>query len=99
MELADGGRITLTPAQAGKLRHGWAVTAHQAVGRRWPAVVVVLPPETSGQLTRQWVYSAFGRAERHLSVVHAAGPALAQAVAERPAQDRTTRLRTVLTDQ
>ncbi|MFJ4674955.1 helix-hairpin-helix domain-containing protein [Kitasatospora sp. NPDC088783] len=99
VELADGGRITLTPAQAGKLRHGWAVTAHQAVGRRWPAVVVVLPPEASGQLTRQWVYSAFGRAERHLSVVHAAGPALAQAVAERPARDRTTRLRTVLTDQ
>ncbi|MGW4809977.1 ATP-binding domain-containing protein [Kitasatospora sp. NPDC004272] len=99
VELADGGRITLTPAQAGKLRHGWAVTAHQAVGRRWPAVVVVLPPEASGQLTRQWVYSAFGRAERHLSVVHAVGPALHQAVAERPAQDRTTRLRSVLTAQ
>ncbi|MFF4342470.1 helix-hairpin-helix domain-containing protein [Kitasatospora sp. NPDC001540] len=99
VELADGGRITLTPAQAGKLRHGWAVTAHQAVGRRWPAVVVVLPPEAAGQLTRQWVYSAFGRAERHLSVVHAAGPALAQAVAERPAPDRTTRLRSVLTAQ
>jgi len=99
VELADGGRITLTPAQAGKLRHGWALTAHQAVGRRWPAVVVVLPPEASGQLTRQWVYSAFGRAERHLSVVHAIGPALQQAVAERPAHDRTTRLRSVLTDQ
>ncbi|MFD7736297.1 helix-hairpin-helix domain-containing protein, partial [Kitasatospora phosalacinea] len=99
VELADGGRITLTPAQAGKLRHGWALTAHQAVGRRWPAVVVVLPPEAAGQLTRQWVYSAFGRAERHLSVVHAAGPALAQAVAERPAPDRTTRLRSVLTAQ
>ncbi|GLW68353.1 hypothetical protein Kpho02_06520 [Kitasatospora phosalacinea] len=99
VELADGGRITLTPAQAGKLRHGWAVTAHQAVGRRWPAVVVVLPPEAAGQLTRQWVYAAFGRAERHLSVVHAVGPALAQAVAERPAPDRTTRLRSVLTAQ
>ncbi|MGW4813273.1 helix-hairpin-helix domain-containing protein [Kitasatospora cineracea] len=99
VELADGGRITLSPAQAGKLRHGWAVTAHQAVGRRWPAVVVVLPPEAAGQLTRQWVYSAFGRAERHLSVVHAAGPALAQAVTERPAPDRTTRLRSVLTAQ
>ncbi|WP_033212768.1 helix-hairpin-helix domain-containing protein [Kitasatospora phosalacinea] len=99
VELADGGRITLTPAQARKLRHGWAVTAHQAVGRRWPAVVVVLPPEAAGQLTRQWVYSAFGRAERHLSVVHAAGPALDQAVTERPAQDRTTRLRSVLTAQ
>ncbi|BAJ32383.1 MULTISPECIES: helix-hairpin-helix domain-containing protein [Kitasatospora] len=99
VELADGGRITLSPAQARKLRHGWAVTAHQAVGRRWPAVVVVLPPEAAGQLTRQWVYAAFGRAERHLSVVHAAGPALAQAVAERPATARTTRLRSVLSTQ
>ncbi|WP_235437889.1 helix-hairpin-helix domain-containing protein [Kitasatospora griseola] len=99
LELADGGRLTLSPQQAAKLRHGWAVTAHQAVGRRWPAVVVVLPEDAAGQLTRQWVYSAFGRAERHLSVVHAAGPALAQAVAERPAAPRTTRLRSVLTDQ
>ncbi|MEV4555591.1 helix-hairpin-helix domain-containing protein [Kitasatospora sp. NPDC049285] len=99
VELADGGRLTLSPAQAAKLRHGWAVTAHQAVGRRWPAVVVVLPEDAAAQLTRQWVYSAFGRAERHLSVVHAAGPALAQAVAERPARPRTTRLRAVLTEQ
>ncbi|MGW4379981.1 helix-hairpin-helix domain-containing protein, partial [Kitasatospora sp. NPDC004531] len=99
LELADGGRLTLSPQQAAKLRHGWAMTAHQAVGRRWPAVVVVLPEDAAGQLTRQWVYSAFGRAERHLSVVHAAGPALAQAVAERPAAPRTTRLRSVLTDQ
>ncbi len=99
LELADGGRLTLSPQQAGKLRHGWAVTAHQAVGRRWPAAVVVLPEDAAGQLTRQWVYAAFGRAERHLSVVHAAGPALAQAVAERPAAARTTRLRSVLTDQ
>ncbi|WP_241844263.1 ATP-binding domain-containing protein [Kitasatospora sp. CB01950] len=99
LELADGGRLTLTPQQAGKLRHGWAVTAHQAVGRRWPAVVVVLPEDAAGQLTRQWVYTAFGRAERHLSVVHAAGPALARAVAERPATPRTTRLRSLLADQ
>ncbi|WP_428832340.1 ATP-binding domain-containing protein, partial [Kitasatospora cinereorecta] len=99
LELADGERITLTPAQAGRLRHGWAVTAHQAVGRRWPAVVAVLPQDAAAGLTRQWLYTAFGRAESHLSVVHAAGPALAQAVAERPAQPRTTRLRAVLTEQ
>ncbi|GAA4873251.1 ATP-binding domain-containing protein [Kitasatospora terrestris] len=99
LELGDGERLTLSPAQAAKLRHGWAVTAHQAVGRRWPAVVAVLPEDAAAGLTRQWVYTAFGRAERHLSVVHAAGPALAQAVAERPAQDRTTRLRAILTEQ
>ncbi|MFC9328163.1 ATP-binding domain-containing protein [Kitasatospora sp. NPDC057015] len=98
LELADGTRATVTPAEAAKLRHGWALTVHQAVGRRWPGVVVVLPPDAAAGLTRQWVYTAFGRAERHLSVVHAAGPALPQAVAERPAQPRTTRLRTVLAE-
>ncbi|WP_033817855.1 ATP-dependent RecD-like DNA helicase, partial [Kitasatospora sp. MBT63] len=98
LELADGGRVTLSPAEASGLRHGWALTAHQAVGRRWPAVVVVLPPDAAAGLTRQWVYTAFGRAERHLSVVHAAGQALAQAVAERPAQPRGTRLRAILAE-
>ncbi|QMU69305.1 AAA family ATPase [Streptacidiphilus sp. P02-A3a] len=83
----------------GTLRHGWALTAHQAAGRRWPGVVVLLPPEAAADLTRQWVYSAFNRAERHLSVVHAVGPALAQAVTAVPARPRTTRLRGILAEQ
>lgn len=99
LELTDGSRLTLSPAQAAGLRHGWALTGHQAVGRRWPGVVVVLPEDAAAGLTRQWVYTAFGRAERHLSVVHAAGPALPQAVADRPAQPRTTRLRAILAEQ
>ncbi|MGW0122199.1 helix-hairpin-helix domain-containing protein [Streptomyces sp. NPDC003327] len=78
------------------LRHGWALTAHQAVGGRWPAVVVVLPGDAGQWLTRPWVYTAFGRAERHLSVVHGVEQALARAVAERPAPERTTRLRPLL---
>ncbi len=98
LELADGGRSTVPPAEAGRLRHGWALTVHQAVGRRWPGVVVVLPDDAAAGLTRQWVYTAFGRAERHLSVVHAAGQALPQAVAERPAPPRTTRLRAILAE-
>ncbi|GAA2153469.1 helix-hairpin-helix domain-containing protein [Kitasatospora kazusensis] len=98
LELTDGTRLTLAPAQAAKLRHGWALTVHQAVGRRWPGVVVVLPDDAAAGLTRQWVYTAFGRAERHLSVVHAAGPALHQAVTERAAQPRTTRLRAILAE-
>ncbi|MEV4614782.1 helix-hairpin-helix domain-containing protein [Kitasatospora sp. NPDC049258] len=98
LELADGERLTLSPDQAAGLRHGWALTAHQAVGRRWPAVVAVLPQDAAAGLTRQWVYTAFGRAERHLSVVHAAGQALAQAVAQRPAQPRSTRLRAILAE-
>ncbi|MFF1788118.1 helix-hairpin-helix domain-containing protein [Kitasatospora sp. NPDC058243] len=95
---ADGSRRTVPPAQAGRLRHGWALTVHQALGRRWPGAVVVLPEDAGPALTRQWVYTAFGRGERHLSVVHAAGPALAQAVTERPAQPRTTRLRAILAE-
>ncbi|MFJ7907540.1 helix-hairpin-helix domain-containing protein [Kitasatospora sp. NPDC096204] len=98
LEYADGSRRTVPPAEAARLRHGWALTVHQALGRRWPGAVVVLPEDAAPALTRQWVYTAFGRGERHLSVVHAAGPALAQAVAERQAQPRTTRLRAVLAE-
>ncbi|MFF0475729.1 helix-hairpin-helix domain-containing protein [Streptomyces sp. NPDC004284] len=78
------------------LRHGWALTAHQAAGMRWPAVVVVLPGDAAGGLSRAWVYTAFGRAERHLSVVHGVDQALARAVAEGVAPERTTRLRALL---
>ncbi|MFI0966818.1 helix-hairpin-helix domain-containing protein [Streptomyces sp. NPDC021080] len=81
------------------VRHGWALTAHQAVGLRWPAAVVVLPGDAAGALTRPWVYTAFGRAERHLSVVHGVEQALPHAVAEVPQKPRTTRLQALLTAQ
>ncbi|MFJ9942347.1 ATP-binding domain-containing protein [Streptomyces erythrochromogenes] len=75
-----------------QVRHGWAMTAHQAVGARWPAVVVVLPGDAAQALSRDWVYTAFGRAERHLSVVHGVDQALPRAVAEVLPKPRTTRL-------
>lgn len=78
------------------VRHGWALTAHQAAAMRWPAVVVVLPGDAAQGLSRPWVYTAFSRGERHLSVVHGVDQALPRAVAEVPAQERTTRLRTLL---
>ncbi|MGW0767963.1 helix-hairpin-helix domain-containing protein [Streptomyces sp. NPDC002676] len=81
------------------VRHGWALTAHQAVGGRWPAAVVVLPGDAAQALSRPWVYTAFGRAERHLSVVHGVEQALPRAVAEVPAKPRTTRLQTLLRTQ
>lgn len=81
------------------VRHGWALTAHQAVGLRRPAAVVVLPGDAAKTLTRPWVYTAFGRAERHLSVVQGADQALPRAVAEVPAKPRTTRLVTLLRPQ
>jgi exodeoxyribonuclease V alpha subunit len=43
-------------------------------------------------LSRPLVYTAWTRAQRHLSVVHAAGAALAQAVRAVGARPRRTRL-------
>ncbi|MEU9848584.1 helix-hairpin-helix domain-containing protein [Streptomyces sp. NPDC047985] len=92
-----GERIVVPPQRvASTVRHGWALSAHQAAGTRWPAVVVVLPGDAAQGLSRPWVYTAFGRAERHLSVVHGVDQALPRAVAEPPARDRTTRLRGLL---
>ncbi|MBT2472811.1 ATP-binding domain-containing protein, partial [Streptomyces sp. ISL-66] len=93
LEGATGAR-TVVPKERveSQVRHGWAVTAHQAVGARWPAVVVVLPGDAAQALSRDWVYTAFGRAARHLSVVHGVDQALPRAVAEVPAKPRTTRL-------
>ncbi|MFI0216437.1 helix-hairpin-helix domain-containing protein [Streptomyces lydicus] len=80
----------------GAVRHAWALTAHQAAGTRWPAAVVVLPGDATAGLTRSWVYTAFSRGERHLSVVQGVDQALAQAVSDVPVKPRTTRLRTLL---
>ncbi|WP_055553340.1 helix-hairpin-helix domain-containing protein [Streptomyces sp. NBRC 110028] len=95
-----GAPVVVPREQVGDLvRHGWALTAHQAAGARWPAAVVVLPGDAAAGLTRAWVYTAFSRGERHLSVVHGAEAALPRAVAEIPFKDRTTRLRTLLQTQ
>ncbi|HEV7756662.1 MAG TPA: hypothetical protein VGO94_12475 [Mycobacteriales bacterium] len=69
-----------------------AFTARAAMGRTWPGVVAVLPPEACGVLSRPLVYAMFTRATRHLSIVHAAGPVLVRAVRETGARPRRTRL-------
>jgi len=101
LRLECAGRTVTVPRErvADTVRHGWALTAHQAVGTRWPAVVVVLPGDAVPALNRAWVYTAFSRGERHLSVVHGVEQALPRAVAEVPAPERTTRLRTLLRAQ
>ncbi|MFD5401174.1 helix-hairpin-helix domain-containing protein [Streptomyces griseorubiginosus] len=98
LHLTCAGRTVVVPKERVEqsVRHGWALTAHQAVGGRWPAVVVVLPGDAAQALTRPWVYTAFGRAARHLSVVQGTDQALPRAVAEIPAKPRTTRLPTLL---
>ncbi|MET9061287.1 ATP-dependent RecD-like DNA helicase [Streptomyces antibioticus] len=96
---ADGPVVVAKERVERSVRHGWALTAHQAVGGRWPAAVVVLPGDAAQSLSRPWVYTAFGRAERHLSVVHGVDQALPRAVAEVPAKPRTTRLPLLLRTQ
>ncbi|MFI8828047.1 helix-hairpin-helix domain-containing protein [Streptomyces sp. NPDC053431] len=98
LHLDCGGERVVVPKERVEpaLRHGWALTAHQAAGARWPAAVVVLPGDAAGGLSRAWVYTAFGRAERHLSVVHGVDQALPRAVAEGLPAERTTRLRPLL---
>ncbi|NEB44825.1 ATP-dependent RecD-like DNA helicase, partial [Streptomyces sp. SID339] len=96
----EGGSVVVPKERVEReVRHGWALTAHQAAGRRWPAVVVVLPGDAAQALSRPWVYTAFSRAERHLSVVQGVEQALPRAVAERLWKDRTTRLQTLLRPQ
>ncbi|MFI2781814.1 helix-hairpin-helix domain-containing protein [Streptomyces sp. ALB3] len=93
----SGTPVVVRPDRVeGSVRHGWAVSAHQAAGMRWPAAVVVLPGDAAHLLSRPWVYTAFSRGEQHLSVVHGVDQALPRAVAEVPAQERTTRLRPLL---
>ncbi|MEV6546948.1 helix-hairpin-helix domain-containing protein [Streptomyces sp. NPDC051665] len=101
LHLACAGGPVVVPKERVEqsVRHGWALTAHQAVGARWPAVVVVLPGDAAQALNRPWVYTAFSRADRHLSVVHGVDQALPRAVAEVPAKPRTTRLPVLLRPQ
>lgn len=90
------GALTVPGRAVGDLVHGWAITVHRAQGSEWPAVVSVLPPEAGGMLSRPLVYTAWTRAQRHLSVVHAAGAVLARGVREVGARPRRTRLAVVL---
>jgi exodeoxyribonuclease V alpha subunit len=96
VSFAGAGAVTVPPKSLLDLRHGWAVTVHRAQGSEFPAVVAVLPPEAGGLLSRPLVYTAFTRAQRHLSVVHAAGAALARAVRDVGALPRRTRLGALL---
>jgi exodeoxyribonuclease V alpha subunit len=61
-------------------------------------VVTVLPPEAGRMLSRPLIYTAFTRAQRHLSIVHAAGPAVAHAVRRVGAAPRRTRLAELLAE-
>jgi exodeoxyribonuclease V alpha subunit len=98
VEFASGPAIVKGKALA-DLVHGWAITVHRAQGSEFPAVVVVVPPEAGTMLSRPLVYTAITRAQRHLSVVHAAGPALARAVRQIGTVPRRTQLARLLREE
>jgi len=95
----SSGPCNVTGTALSDLKHGWAITVHRAQGSEWPGVVVVLPPEAGGMLSRPLVYTALTRAQKHLSIVHASGAALARAVREVDVRPRRTRLAQLLRDQ
>jgi hypothetical protein len=68
------------------------LTLREAQGGHWPAVVAVLDGGSAAALTRAAVLGAFVPADSHLSVVHGAGRALAEAVEQRPHTPCRTRL-------
>ncbi len=92
------GPTTVRGRSLSDIVHGWAITVHRAQGSEWPAVVAVFPPEAGGMLSRPLVYTALTRARAHLSVVHAAGPALAHAVRRIGSRPRRTRLGELITE-
>jgi exodeoxyribonuclease V alpha subunit len=105
VEIDSDGAVTIEfasgPAEVkGKMladvTHGWAITVHRAQGSEFPAVIVVVPPEAGGMLSRPLIYTALTRAQRHLSVVHCVGPAMARAVQQIGALPRRTRLQQLL---
>ena len=94
----SSGPVTVTGTALSDLRHGWAITVHRAQGSEWPGVVVCLPPEAGGMLSRPLVYTALTRAQKHLSIVHASGSALVRAVREVDVRPRRTRLAALLAE-
>jgi exodeoxyribonuclease V alpha subunit len=95
----SSGPVTVTGKAMSDLRHGWAITVHRAQGSEWPGVVVVVPPEAGGMLSRPLIYTALTRAQQHLSIVHASGAALARAVREVDVRPRRTRLAGLLAEE
>jgi len=95
----DGDLADAFPAaQVRALRHAWALTVAEAQGGRWPAVVAVFDGDSAPKLTRALALGAITLATQHLTVVHGAGRALAEAVEKIPDRARRTRLKHALRD-
>ena len=59
----------MRPARLASVESLYAMTIHKAQGSQFAAVVVVLPEAASPLLTRELLYTAVTRAEKHLTVV------------------------------
>ncbi|NHC14199.1 hypothetical protein [Motilibacter deserti] len=73
-----------------------ALPVAEAAGKRWGAVVLVLPGSSAGALSRELVLTALAAAGRHVSIVTSAGPALPRAVARVAYRPRRSRLAELL---
>lgn len=94
----DCGAVALRAAVSATAPTVEVDTLDVVSGAACEALVLVLPAESAGSLTRADLLSAAACASRHLSVVHQAGPALAGAVACVPRSPRRTRLAALLRD-
>ncbi|MGH6654344.1 MAG: AAA family ATPase, partial [Actinocrinis sp.] len=82
----------IAATQVRALRHAWALTIAEAQGGRWPAVVAVFDAQSAPRLSRAVMLGAIVSATQHLTVIHGAGRALADAVEKMPHRPRRTRL-------
>lgn len=92
----DASADAFEAAQTQALGHAWALTIAEAQGGRWPAVVAIFDGDSAPKLTRALVLGAITSATQHLTVVHGAGRALAEAVEKIPDRPRRTRLKYAL---
>ena len=64
-----GGPFEVSPRRLGSVDTVHAMTIHKSQGSQFDAVAVILPDAASPILTRELLYTAATRAQRHLTVV------------------------------
>lgn len=66
----DGLAEAYNAAQAARdLRLAYAISIHKSQGSEWQRVVLTIPKEASGFLTRQLLYTGMSRARQHLTII------------------------------
>ena len=65
----EGGPLLVPVSALGAVRTTYAMTIHRSQGSQYGTVSVLLPDEGSALLTRELLYTAITRAERHVRVI------------------------------